>query len=46
MPAVLVELGFLSNPQEARRLSDPVFRAQAAEVIAAALQEWWAKQGR
>lgn len=43
MPAVLVELGFLSNPQEARRLSDPVFRAQAAEVIAAALQEWWAK---
>lgn len=44
MPAVLVELGFLSNPQEARRLSDPVFREQAAEVIAAALQEWWAKR--
>jgi N-acetylmuramoyl-L-alanine amidase len=44
MPAVLVELGFLSNPQEARRLSDPAFRAQAAEVMAEALGEWWAKR--
>jgi N-acetylmuramoyl-L-alanine amidase len=45
MPSVLVELGFLSNPKEAQRLSDPAFRAQAAEVMAEALGEWWAKRG-
>ncbi len=44
MPAVLVELGFLSNPQEARRLSDPNFRAKAAAVMAEALKKWWARQ--
>lgn len=37
MPAVLVECGFLSNPQEARRLSSPQYQAQFAAAIAAAV---------
>lgn len=34
MPAVLVELPFLSNPVEAKLLGDPVFRARCALAIA------------
>lgn len=40
VPAVLVELGFLSNRREARRLNDPQFREKAASVLAEALDEW------
>ena len=29
MPAVLVELGFLSNPEEEKKLQSPVFRVAA-----------------
>ncbi len=36
-PAMLVEGGYLSNPAEARRISDPEFRQKLAEAIAAAL---------
>ncbi|MCU0770295.1 MAG: N-acetylmuramoyl-L-alanine amidase [Verrucomicrobia bacterium] len=35
-PAVLVEGGFLSNPQEAARIADPGFRQELAEALAAA----------
>lgn len=34
MPAVLVELGFLSNPEEEKLLADGIFQAKCAEVIA------------
>ncbi|MFO7311175.1 MAG: N-acetylmuramoyl-L-alanine amidase [Bacillota bacterium] len=33
MPAVLVELGFLSNREEEARLADPAYRWRAAEAI-------------
>ncbi len=33
-PAALVEIGFLSNPAEARKLNDPAYRAAIAEGIA------------
>jgi len=33
MPAVLVEVGFLSNPAEARRLADPLHQQGIAEAI-------------
>ncbi len=33
MPAVLVEVGYLSNPEDARRLADPSYRQQIAEVL-------------
>ena len=38
-PAVLVEGGYLSNPQEARRIADPAYRQKLAEAVATALIE-------
>jgi N-acetylmuramoyl-L-alanine amidase len=34
MPAVLVEVGFVTGEEDARRLADPAFRTQMAEAIA------------
>jgi N-acetylmuramoyl-L-alanine amidase len=34
MPAALVEIGFLSNPDEAARMADPSYQNQLAEAIA------------
>ena len=36
-PSVLVEMGFLTNPSEARRLRSELYRAVVAEQIARAL---------
>ena len=36
-PAILVEAGYLSNPQEARRIADPDYRQKLAEAVAQAL---------
>ncbi len=33
VPAVLIELGFMSNPQELELLNDPVFQENAAKTI-------------
>ena len=33
VPSILVELGYLSNPQDERLLNDPKWRAQAAELL-------------
>jgi N-acetylmuramoyl-L-alanine amidase len=38
-PAVLVEGGYLSNPEEARRIADPMYRQELAEAVARALTE-------
>jgi N-acetylmuramoyl-L-alanine amidase len=35
---VLIEAGFLSNPQEAHRIENPEFRQKLAEAVAAALK--------
>ncbi len=40
MPAVLVEVGFLSNPGEARRLADPAYQQRVAEALAAGIEEF------
>jgi len=37
MPAVLVEIGFLSNPEEERRLRDDGYRERIARALAAGL---------
>ena len=39
-PSVLVECGFLSNPEEAERLSDPVYQQQLALAIASAIMPY------
>ncbi|MCI0436996.1 MAG: N-acetylmuramoyl-L-alanine amidase [Gemmatimonadetes bacterium] len=41
MPAVLVEAGFISNPQEARRLADASFQAGLAGAIAQAVETFF-----
>jgi N-acetylmuramoyl-L-alanine amidase len=33
MPAVLIEAGFLSNPAEGKKISDPAYRRQMARAI-------------
>lgn len=37
-PCVRIDLGYLSNPQDAKRLSDPKFRDQLAEAMIVAIQ--------
>jgi len=40
MPAVLVELAFITNDADQRRLLDPAWQAREATVIADACREW------
>lgn len=37
MPAVLVELGFLSNPSEAAKLEDPAYRSELVDALVRAI---------
>lgn len=37
IPSLLVETGFISNPEEEQRLNDPNFQAQLAQQIASAI---------
>ncbi|SEA46004.1 N-acetylmuramoyl-L-alanine amidase [Rubrimonas cliftonensis] len=39
-PSALVELGYLSNPDDAARLTDPVWAEQAGRALAAAAAGW------
>lgn len=43
MPAVLVELGFISNPQEESRLLDAGYRAELVEAVARAVERFRAQ---
>jgi N-acetylmuramoyl-L-alanine amidase len=43
IPSVLIELGYLSNPQEATRLNDPAYQDKLAQALAASLQPSLAK---
>jgi len=45
-PAVLVELGFLSHPEEAARLKDPGYQDQLVEAIAEAAKAYLADARR
>lgn len=44
VPVVLVEMGFLSNPEEDQKLSTEAYRKQVADGIADGAQEWLAAQ--
>jgi len=35
MPAILVEMGFISNPEQERQMTQPDFQTQVAEAIVA-----------
>lgn len=41
MPAVRLEAGYLSNPEDAQRLSDPAFRDTVAEAVVVAIQRFY-----
>lgn len=41
MPAVLVELGFMTNPDDAKKLGDPAWQKQAAYAIARGIAKEW-----
>ena len=41
MPTVRIEAGYLSHPEDAARLADPVFRDTVAEAIVIALQRMY-----
>jgi len=45
-PAILVEGGYLSNPREARLISDPHYRQKLAEALARGLLEDTAERGQ
>ncbi|MGB8931597.1 MAG: N-acetylmuramoyl-L-alanine amidase [Anaeromyxobacteraceae bacterium] len=40
MPAVLLELGFLSHPAESRRLKDPEYQERIAAAVADGIAAW------
>jgi N-acetylmuramoyl-L-alanine amidase len=40
MPAVLLELGFLSNPEEEKKLLQPEYRAQLADALVRAVSRY------
>jgi N-acetylmuramoyl-L-alanine amidase len=40
MPAILIEIGFVTNPKEERRLKDTRYRDEIARAIAGALAEY------
>jgi N-acetylmuramoyl-L-alanine amidase len=43
-PTVLLELGFMSNPQEFERIADPREQRRRATTLAAAIADWFASQ--
>ncbi len=45
MPAVLVELAFISNSQEEAWLKERTMRQQFAQAIADAIDDVWRKKG-
>ena len=40
MPAVLVELGFISNPEEEKKLQDPAYRDQLVDALVRAVARY------
>jgi N-acetylmuramoyl-L-alanine amidase len=40
MPAILVEIGFVTNPREEKRMKDPRYRDEIARAIANGLAEY------
>lgn len=45
MPATLVELGFMSNAAEAKRLTDKAYQAKLAEAVVEGIKAHWQAKG-
>jgi N-acetylmuramoyl-L-alanine amidase len=43
-PAVLIELGFLSNPSDAQQLASPVWQKQTAAALASAIDSYFQRK--
>ena len=43
-PAILVECGFITNPEEEARLQEKDYQKQLAEAIADGLEAWWKEE--
>jgi N-acetylmuramoyl-L-alanine amidase len=46
VPAVLLEMGFISNPADEQRLRDPGERAQLVDAVAASIDDYFAQTTR
>ena len=46
LPAVLVELGFIRNPSDSRKLASDTYRNKAAEAIALGIQDYLKWKGK
>lgn len=46
MPSALIEIGYLSNPQEEAKLKDPVYQEQAAQAIYRGVREFLEERKR
>jgi len=49
MPAILIEIGFVTNPREERRLKNPRYRDEIARAIFTGLVEYkrtWDQRAR
>ncbi len=44
IPSVLLELGFLSNPEDEKRLTSETWRNRAADAVAASIDAYFAKR--
>ncbi|WP_297475333.1 N-acetylmuramoyl-L-alanine amidase [Ferrovum sp.] len=45
IPSILVETAFITNPEEERRLNDPVYQEKLAQAITHGLQDYLRKSG-
>lgn len=45
LPAVLIEVGFVSNPDDRSRLRDTAYRDKLAEAVVRGLERWFAGEG-
>lgn len=46
VPAVLLEMGFISNPADEQRLRDPEQRAQLVDAVAASIDDYFGQSAR
>ncbi len=46
VPAVLLEMGFINNPEDERALTDPRRRARLMDSVADAIDDWFARDAK